>query len=121
MKTPISRRSILKKTLKGALGLAAVSFIAPALSSCKKKAPPEADLNAKQDDKGCSGQESLNEDQRALRNNLKYVDHTPIPSRTCDNCKLYTNPEPGSFCGGCKILPGPVHPKGHCISWYARM
>lgn len=117
----ISRRNLLKK----AGGLLAASAIIPALSSCKKSNTKEQPtLNAKEEPAqpfSCNDDSSLSGEQKAIRANLRYTDITPISSRTCDNCKLYNLPKKGASCGGCKILPGPVHPKGWCSSWYVRM
>lgn len=59
----------------------------------------------------------LDESVKNIRSALKYVDKSPIPNRTCDNCKVYIKPLPNSSYGGCQVIPGPIDPKGYCISW----
>jgi len=119
MEHMISRRMILKKTF----GLMAISALGPVLGACQKACrKEESPTNAKEEaDFSACESSSLSPDEKAIRNNLRYVDATPISTRTCDNCKLYTLPKAGAQCGGCRIIPGPVHPKGWCSSWYALM
>jgi hypothetical protein len=118
----ISRRKALKKTLSAGLGLASFSALSQLILSCEKK---NHDNQIKATslfiNEPCAVDTNLSAQDHARRNALKYVDKTPISTRTCDNCKLYTSPSPQSFCGGCKVVPGPIHPKGFCYSWYARM
>jgi hypothetical protein len=118
-----SRRNFLKKSIKGSLGLFVFSGLAnTVLSSCKKNQPQNGPLeNANKEAFSCPDSDKVSADDRVRRANLKYVDKSPIPSRTCDNCKLYTLPKDSSPCGGCKVLPGPIHPKGYCQSWYYLM
>jgi hypothetical protein len=127
MKESISRREMLQRVLQTTAAGVLCSVIGPSLlSSCDKKSPTKKELatEGKEQEQlpdSCADQDKLTPQELAIRKNLKYVDQTPISTRTCSNCKLYTNPAPNNFCGGCKILPGPVHPKGYCNSWYARM
>lgn len=119
MEILISRR----KMLKASAGVLALGSVVPAiLSSCKKNQMSVPTNNKEEQEfKACSSQQELSEDQQAIRKNLRYVDDTPVSGRTCDNCRLYTLPKDSDNCGGCQIVPGPIHPKGYCISWLARM
>lgn len=128
MEKRTSRRKLLGSVLKGSGALFLTSTFLPSLISACKKANPEqnthAATNAKMIDDiatTCPEQASLTEQEKAIRSSLKYVDQTPIAQRTCDNCKLYTLPSESSICGGCKVVPGPIHPKGYCAAWIARM
>jgi hypothetical protein len=120
MEILISRRKMLKATA----GVLALGSVVPAiLSSCKKTQTQSLETNNKEEQglKACVPAKELNQEQEAIRKNLRYVDETPVSSRTCDNCRLYTMPQGQDVCGGCQIVPGPIHPKGYCISWLARM
>lgn len=122
MEQGISRRNLLK----GAGGLLAFSALGTGfLSACQKSCnKEEASTNAKEDfdlPLACEGADQVSQDQKAIRDALRYVDTTPISARSCDNCKLYTEAVAKTLCGGCKVVPGPIHPKGWCSSWYARM
>jgi hypothetical protein len=114
---------MLKKTLNASFALAGFSTLGQFfLLSCERR--KQGDLvNASTFDldKSCPIDINLSAQDQARRNTLKYVDKTPISTRSCDNCKLYTNAVGSALCGGCKVLPGPIHPKGYCNSWYARM
>lgn len=118
-----TRRELLIKSIKGSLGLALMSALTPAIfSSCKKK---NNDTTSSKEDsivaERCAGQENLSADDKMLRTTLKYVDKSPQSDRTCDNCKLYTLPKNNDACGGCPVVPGPIHPKGYCTAWLHRM
>lgn len=54
-----------------------------------------------------------------MRTSLGYVDRSPQPAKTCDNCLQYKAAGENQ-CGGCNVLKGPVHPKGYCNSWAAK-
>lgn len=115
----ISRRKFILNF--GLLGI--TSFI---LGSCRRKSNdnllPNNTLNTALNKEivQCPTKD-LSGDDIAIRNGLNYVDDSPKPSQNCANCKLYTLPIDNQPCGGCKILPGPVHPKGYCTAWIARM
>jgi hypothetical protein len=47
-----------------------------------------------------------------MRATLEYVDRGTDPLRACDKCMQF-QPVAGA-CGGCKLVPGPIHPKGTC-------
>lgn len=111
----IYRRKFLKNLLKTALLIPSVSFIATA---CKKK---PATVNNNDNLEPCVFDTPLTHEQITTRAHLRYVEQTKIPTRTCDNCKIYINPQPNKSCGGCQVLTGPIHPKGWCMSWVARM
>lgn len=126
MKTEQTRRHVLLNTAKGALGLFAAATVGPIiLSACKKNdsagKPTTNNSGDASQPTSCPNQEALSEQDKTVRASLKYVDKTPLPGRTCDNCKLYTLPQAGALCGGCKVVPGPIHPKGYCTAWIARM
>jgi len=41
---------------------------------------------------------------------MKYQDH-PEGDKQCDNCLQFVPPD------ACKIVEGPISPKGYCIAW----
>jgi hypothetical protein len=123
MEKMCSRRSMLHGSIKGAAGILLGSVLGSnLLTSCRKTNSDNLDrgINPSQNRwSACSDRESLNEEQKSVRASLKYVDSSPMTDRTCKNCKLYFAAE--SLCGGCKIIPGQVHPEGYCIAWLHRM
>lgn len=71
-------------------------------------------------DFSCMDTEGLDETAIGLRESMQYVDETPKSDQDCDNCLHYKEPESGSGCGGCAVIPGPIHPDGWCTAWVAQ-
>jgi hypothetical protein len=68
-------------------------------------------------DKGpssCNDVSKLTSDQQNTRTTLGYEDASHEPGKSCLKCSQYTTPASADQCGGCKVLPGPVHPNGYC-------
>ncbi len=61
--------------------------------------------------------------RKQLADQLKYTEETPNPDQYCSNCSLWVPPEEADTgsnpegCGGCTLIPGPIHPDGYCTSW----
>jgi hypothetical protein len=91
---PLSRRLVLLQgaSLLGVLGAAA----------CQKG--PQS----------CTDVSKLTSDQKTTRTTLGYEDFSREAGKTCVKCSQYTEPPSADQCGGCKVLPGPVHPNGYC-------
>ena len=102
MSESVSRRQFLVTT-GAALGVGA------ALSACGGGVEAAS----------CEGYAALSPADLQARENLNYVDVTPVAGQRCDNCRLYNAPEGGSPCGGCQLFPGPVAPAGYCTAWAA--
>lgn len=118
----LSRRNVLISSIKAAGGLIAATTFSQAFFSCQKNSASSANSSAaivdeKVGSASCEEPAKLSDQEKTTRASLKYTDSSPVNGRTCDNCKLYTRPAPGSFCGGCKIVSGPIHPKGYCTAW----
>lgn len=62
----------------------------------------------------CTGVGGLSVEALTIRDRLAYRDLAPKPELACDLCTQYLPPPSGSGCGGCKVMPGPTHPKGTC-------
>jgi hypothetical protein len=86
--TAFSRRSFLEKIINTGFGLAAMSFVGLCISACKKSGLQAQEVNNALMNEPCKDQEALSEKDHAIRKNLKYVDQSPMSTRTCDNCKL---------------------------------
>lgn len=59
----------------------------------------------------------LQPDQKQIRDSLQYTDQTPREGQWCWNCRYYTQAAQAQGCGGCTIVPGPIHPQGWCSAW----
>jgi hypothetical protein len=67
----------------------------------------------KSDPVSCAAVGQLSPEEQASRDTLQYVDIAPTRDRTCQQCRQWLPQEEGG-CGACKVMKGPVHPKGTC-------
>lgn len=115
-----SRRNFLHKL--AALGT--VGVVTPTLLSACGGGDDGTEVGAEGEvaeaDFSCMDTSGLTEEQIQQRENTNYVDETPNEDMRCDNCQLYTEPEEGAQCGGCQVVPGPIHPAGYCDLWVAQ-
>lgn len=65
----------------------------------------------------CSDGAGLSAQDRETRTKFAYTDRSSDITRLCDKCTHFT---PGEKCGGCKVLPGPIHPQGTCTLFSPR-
>lgn len=115
-----SRRNFLALFCKSAAALSvAATFGSTLLSSCKKNTQDSAPQGSNsQEDLLPPNTDTLTDQEKSIRSSLNYTDQSKVMGRFCDNCKLYTLPQNKDLkYGGCKVVPGPIHPKGHCTAW----
>lgn len=117
-----SRRQVLKSMVQFS-GVIAGSFLVSPFMSCKRSRAELGNegITAKAEDEDTCEPQELSQQEIQVRQSLKYVDQSPITHRTCLNCKVFTLPKQGFSCGGCKIVPGPIHKNGYCTAWIARI
>jgi hypothetical protein len=97
---PVSRREALRSAL-----LFGAAAMAPAvLAGCGKK------------ELTCTDTSGLSQSDLQMRTALQYVDKSPEAGKECDNCAQF-EPAGADKCGACKIVKGPISPKGYCKSW----
>jgi len=92
--SPMSRRALLGHTA------CVVSLMV--LPACSKKEPVT-----------CGGTNPSAEDQK-IRTQLQYTDQAAEPARVCKNCVQYVEASEAGACGTCKLIKGPIHPRGTC-------
>ncbi len=90
--------------------LTAAPILSAVLSACGSKDKPDS----------CNDVSALSASEKAVRDALKYSDTSPDPAKLCSNCLQYEVAAEPSKCGGCKIVKGPIHPDGYCVSWVAK-
>lgn len=115
-----SRRTFLQKLT--ALGTAGV-LTPVVLSACgggDGDGAQSGDASAGNGDFSCMDTTGLSDAEIQQREATNYVDETPIEDQYCANCQLYVEPEAGAQCGGCQVVPGPIHPDGYCDLWVAQ-
>ena len=66
----------------------------------------------------CGDPAKLSDAELSLRTSLHYSEESPEAGKACSGCGFFdavaNNP-----CGSCRLLKGPVSPRGHCDSWSA--
>lgn len=62
----------------------------------------------------CNDVSTLSADQQNTRSTLGYEDSSDQPGKNCAKCAQYVAPPHADQCGGCRVLPGTVHPNGYC-------
>ena len=103
----ISRRKFVEHTAYATAGTLCLGLIGCETAEATK---PTETLS-------CNDTTGLTPEQIKGRENLQYVDVTPVPSKRCDNCNLWVAAPAEGKCGGCKIMKGPIHPGGYCTAW----
>jgi hypothetical protein len=101
----LSRREILQRS--AALGLLGVA--GAALAACKSE--PKA--------LACTDTMSLSSADAQVRVSLQYVDNSVEPGKMCSLCQQFIPAAPDQ-CGTCKVVKGPINPKGYCKSFVAK-
>ncbi len=104
MDEKLSRRQALQKTT--AFGVLAIV----GTSACGRSEPKGL---------SCSDTTSLSAADAQVRTSLSYVDVSTDPGKTCSRCQQFL-PGPPDACGACKVLKGPINPKGNCKSFLAK-
>lgn len=102
----ISRRDLLQKSAAVAGALAVFGGAA----ACSKQ--PAALV--------CTDTTGLAPADVTVRTTLGYTDVSMEPGKMCSNCQQFVPNATPNTCGSCKILKGPINPKGHCKSWVAK-
>ena len=65
----------------------------------------------------CTDVASLKDDEKKMRETVKYTDKSGEPGKKCSNCLQYTKAAAEGQCGGCKVVKGTIHPEGYCTLW----
>jgi hypothetical protein len=102
MDAKVSRRTLLRQA-------AALGAFALVGAACSKQ---PASLT-------CTDTTGLSPADVTVRTTLVYLDTSLEPGRTCSNCQQFIPGAPNA-CGTCKILKGPINPKGSCKSYVAK-
>ncbi len=107
---PMNRRRFLKAA--GSLGVAAAGA-AFALSACAKSGAPAAAVFT------CTDTTGLSEIELGARMEADYTDTSTVAGKDCVGCALYNQATAAGTCGTCKVVKGPIHPRGYCKLWAA--
>ncbi len=66
----------------------------------------------------CNDTSGLSSQDKQFRETQKYTDVSKDPKKNCYNCNFYEGTD--KACGTCKVIKGPVSPKGNCNLWAAK-
>jgi hypothetical protein len=71
----------------------------------------------------CTDTSGLDPDAVALRTGpaVAYADRSIDPVKSCARCQQFLLAASANACGTCKVIKGPVHPRGSCKLFVPRM
>jgi hypothetical protein len=99
-----------RELLKVSLYVLAAAPLTAAIAACSKDQKPFT----------CTDTTGLTPDELAARKALEYVDTAPDPNKDCSKCQQYVAAAEAGKCGTCKVMKGPVHPRGYCKAFAAK-
>lgn len=102
-----ARAGTRRAFLTGVLGLCVVPL---AGAACRGRS----------DELSCVDMDGLSNSDKATRSSVLYKDWSIYADKTCANCIFYQPPPESGGCGECRIVRGPIHPKGYCTGWIAK-
>lgn len=114
----LSRRRFLRTI--GRLGVSGGLVVLTACSSDSSESAGTETTDRDQVAAGgdpCSDLSELSASEKKTREAVGYVKEAPDPTTRCDNCQFWLPPDEGDPCGGCVVVPGPIHAGGYCNSW----
>ena len=65
----------------------------------------------------CEDLSGVSKNDIEARKKFAYVKKSPLPDKTCNNCKRHIPPQTGKECGECLLFKGPVYSSGYCTYW----
>ena len=101
----LSRRDLIQQS--AALGVLAIVGV----GGCGKHEP--AGLS-------CTDTSSLSAADLGARTALAYADISLEPGKECDLCQQFLPAATPNACGTCKVVKGPINPKGSCKAFAAK-
>lgn len=108
------KKNTRRKFIHTCLGLVSGGFI---LNSCGPQESKEESQEEVFTGDPCENMAGISDGELAKREQLGYVEKTPIPENRCDNCQLYIPPKSDMDCGGCMLFEGPVYAEAYCTYW----
>jgi High potential iron-sulfur protein len=103
MESILSRREWLTRTLQ----VSVAGTLTVLAAACQKN---KASV--------CADPANLTDAENSLRESLHFTEESTRSDQTCAKCGFFEGTGT-SACGTCKLLKGPVNPRGRCDSWSA--
>ena len=105
-----SRRAFIRQYACAGAGLLVGGMF---ISGCDaKQKQDEASKN-----NSCVELSEVSAEEIKKRENLGYVEESPIAENQCSNCNLYLPPTKEKNCSGCVLFQGPVNAEAYCTYW----
>lgn len=114
MKKLNSRRKFIHKCIGANAFLLSGGLI---FSACKSDKSKEEKTEEAFSGDPCENMTGLSESDLEKRQQLGYVEKSPIPESVCNNCQLYIPSKTDKDCGGCMLFKGPVYAEAYCTYW----
>lgn len=99
MTKPLSRRTFL-------VGMPTATLALTVLHGCKEGKQVT-----------CTNVDTLGDADKKARTSSQYIESSKIAAKNCDNCAHYVGAPAADQCGTCKVVKGPINPKGYCNLW----
>ena len=106
-KKEISRRTFFRDMIIGGTATVGAAYV---LTACKGGGGKSTELK-------CTDTSGLDQGAIQARMSANYTDHSQKADQDCTNCLNFKPPGKANTCGGCKVLKGPINPKGWCKLW----
>ena len=70
----------------------------------------------------CTDVSSLSPAEKTVRTSLQYVDRSQAENKDCASCQQFVAApsDPFGACGTCKIMKGPINPRGYCNAFVGK-
>jgi hypothetical protein len=90
------------------------------LSKCGSKKGSEEGEKSGVKINPCDDLSGVSKNDIETRKKFGYVKKSPLPDKSCNNCKLHIPPPARKECGECLLFKGPVYSSGYCTYWAPR-
>lgn len=77
------------------------------LGGCRRKTEPDS----------CEDVTGLDDGALMGRALQRYVDRATSQDKQCSGCDFWLAASEVTACGRCRLLPGPIHPRGTCAAF----
>lgn len=79
------------------------------LAGCKRREPAS-----------CQDIRALAVHEQLARAFQQYTDRAPSEDTQCQRCDFWLAPDAPGECGACRVVRGPIHPRGYCTAFAAK-
>ena len=113
MKRACSRRKFINTSLSATIFFGTGWM----LGGCDSKKSAQSNQENIASVDSCDDLSGVSEADIKKREELGYVNESPVPDYQCDNCNLFLPKRADKPCGACMLFKGPVYESGYCTYW----